>query len=343
MGHLPSGAHQTQRGDSGGAGAHEWARRTQAWSGEGEGGWSSRGPRPAHRLLQARPRGSLHPLHALFPEGTPHGRCLSGSGQGPERPRGQLAADIGPVLPRTLGWRPGGRLQALQLWHEGHPLPRQTSACLGSREPCWAGRRFRSGGRVPSPSAAGTPGQAREPRLWDSSSREGRPAPGTRARCASPEPHCAERESYCVSVLSPHAGGGPQRPRVRPRPAQGLGQAPRKPRRQQGRSWALPGPCCSHRALGHVPPIPRGPHGVLYTSVIQSLGCRFGSSSPAKGSAELPWLVGVWSQLSLSPPELAPAGGPREPPTSLGPTHGAVSPGRGLPAWCRRLPVFPRL
>lgn len=64
---------------------------------------------------------------------------------------------------------------------------------------------------------------------------------------------------------------------------------------------------------------------------------------PSQGSAELPWLVGVWSQLPLSPPELAPAGGPREPPTSLGPTHGAVSPGRGLPAWCRRLPVFPRL
>lgn len=136
MRHLPSGAHRPQQGDPGRAGAHGRARRAQASSRggcHGARGGGSRGPRPAHPLPQAWPRGSLHPPLALFPEGTPHPGRLPGCGQGLERPHGQLAPDTGLVLPRTLGWRPGGPLQPSQLCpqHEGQPLPWQRSTVPG--------------------------------------------------------------------------------------------------------------------------------------------------------------------------------------------------------------------
>lgn len=65
--------------------------------------------------------------------------------------------------------------------------------CLGPQESCWAGRRRSSGGRVPSPSAAGTPGQARALGSGVSSSSEGLPALGTGAWGASSEPRVRSR------------------------------------------------------------------------------------------------------------------------------------------------------
>lgn len=64
------------------------------------------------------------------------------------------------------------------------------------------------------------------------------------------------------------------------------------------------------------------------------LGCRFGSSSPAMGSAELLWPVGVWSHQPLSPPELASVEGPREPPDQpRNHTRGCVRRQGGLQGW----------
>lgn len=118
--------------------------------------------------------------------------------------------------------------------------------CLGPRESCWAGRRRSSGGCLPSSSAAGTPGQARAIGSGVSSSSEGLSTLGTSAWGASSKPRRAGQESYCVSVLTPqHLGKPPRAMGASPR-STGLGRAPRKPGRRHGRSWALPGSCCSH-------------------------------------------------------------------------------------------------
>lgn len=61
----------------------------------------------------------------------------------------------------------------------------------------------------------------------------------------------------------------------------------------------------------HVP-MPGGHMGELPVSGTQSLGCRFGSSSPGKDSAELLVGEGARSQHLLRSPETGPAGGPRE-------------------------------
>lgn len=132
----------------------------------------------------------------------------------------------------------------------------------------------------------------------------------------------------------PSTRGSPRGPWVHPHTAQGWGGLPANPGDSTGAAGLSQRPAVPTPALGHVPPIPRGPHGVLSTSVTQTLGCRFGSSSPAMGSAELLWPVGVWSHPPLSPPELASVEGPREPPDQpRNHTRGCVRRQGGLQGW----------
>lgn len=189
------------------------------------------------------------------------------------------------------------------------------------------------------PSAAGTPGQA-----WDPS--HGCPLQSTSHLWQRVAP-CSGRQGLVCAMQQPdHGSGSSPSPRSWEAPESCLGAmcvsrpstglrvgSPQIQGGSNGHSQALLGPAAP--ALCHVPQF-LGGHVGHFLSVIQSLGCRFGSSSPAKDSAELPWPVGVWSQHPLSLPGLAPAGG-----TRLGKRTGAVAAGRAALGWSWSLSVSP--
>lgn len=273
------------------------------------------------QIRQAQPRRSLNPPLALLPEGTP-GACPD-FGQEPERPQGQLAPGAGPVLPLPLDWRPGG------------PLQPPTAPSVARRAPAasdvsgaWAPRESSRAGADPILGHEGTlqrgppgrPGTSATGVLCKAPPTSGSvwlPALGDSAWCVPREPRHAElqqpdRGSGSASSPSPRSWEAPEsRLGAMCVPAQhrAPGGLPADPRRQQRAQPGAPGSRRT-RPLSRAP-VPQGPRGALSLSVIQSLGCRFGSSSPAKDSAELPWPVGVWSQHPLSLRGLAPAGGTR--------------------------------
>lgn len=205
-------------------------------------------------------------------------------------------------------------------WALGSPAGQAADAVLGGvcRPHLQQGPRGR-----PGPSVQGCPPAVRGSPRWA-------PVPGVRHPSLAA---LGRSPTVCLSS-PPSTWGSPRGPWVRPRAAQGWGGLPANPGDGMGAAGLSQGPAVPTPALGHVPPIPRGPHGVLSTSVTQTLGCRFGSSSPAMGSAELLWPVGVWSHPPLSPPELASVEGPREPPDQPRThTRGCVHRQGGLQGW----------
>lgn len=171
----------------------------------------SRGPRPAHQLLQARPRGSLHPPLSPFRGHTSRpalvwlwARTREALWAAGSRHRPRPASDSG-----LEAWGPAAAFAAVA---GGTPassadvrVPGLSGALLGRLK-----TQFWGGGCHPrlQQGPQGRPGSLG---LGASSSSEGHPALGTGAWCASPEPRCTEQEPHCVCLSSaPMPGEAPE-------------------------------------------------------------------------------------------------------------------------------------
>lgn len=157
-----------------------------------------------------------------------------------------------------------------------------------------------------------------------------------------PERHLsltARSRSPAVSVLTPQHPGKPLRAMGASPHSTGLGRAPCKPGRWHERSWALPGSCCSHPCPWSRAPNSSGATWGAFHICHPVPGLQIRFLFPSQGLGRAPVASGG---LVLSARVLLNWSQWREPgshPTSLGPTHGAVSAGRGVPGWSRRLPV----